>query len=146
MTVVWTDSTTALGAAALNKMLAGDTYTNGAYAVLAYRIYYNGSWNVDTSYGTKVSASDVSVAWNAGDNRLDIDLSGLDNPFNGTPAVVVSSEAPSAHATGPYFNVYAKATGPDDILVRFRDGAGASFETSESSSMVFNIIIIGSIY
>lgn len=147
MAVIWTDSTTGLAAAALNKMMAGDGYTNGAYATLAYRIYYDGaSWVVDTSYGTKQSAADVSVAWNAGDNRLDIDLSGLDNPFNGTPAVIVQAEAPAAHATGPRYNVYARATGPNDILVRFRDGANAAFATSESTSMIFDIFICGSIY
>lgn len=143
-----TDTTTGVAEAVGNLFVAGDGYTGGIYALLAYRINYDGAnWVVSTSHGSTASAADVAVAWNAGDNRLDIDLSGLDNVFVGSPAIAFATLAASTHASGPNYDVQYRVVDAENVYARFRDSATSlsAYATSESTKMAFFIFLYGRI-
>jgi hypothetical protein len=147
MTKPITDASTAVAEAIANKFIFGDGYTGGIYALLAYTITYNGStWDVSTFTGSKASDHEVTAAWVGADNRLDIDLSALDNQFTGIPAVFVCAQAGAAHASGLRQVPQATATAVDTIAVRFFNAASPSaYSTSESTTQAFNIVIYGTI-
>lgn len=148
MTRQFTDaSQTPFNQTNMDKVITGDSYTNGVYMHLSYWIYYTGAvWTVSTTHGSKASAADVVVAWNATDYRLDIDLSGLTYPPASIVNCQVSSQAPTAHATGPYYLPVVHATSATDVYVRFVNLASPSaFVTTQATAMAFQIDIVGAV-
>lgn len=142
-----TDASTGVAEAIANKFIFGDGYTSGIYAVLAYRINYDGAaWQVSTSIGSKQSAGDITAVWDGTDNKLTVSLAGLDNQFTGLPSVVVSATAGATHASNLRFQPQASVTAVDTIVVRFYDPASASaYQTTESTKMAFHMFLLGQI-
>jgi len=148
MSVYITDGVSAMSAVVFNKFIVGDTETSGNYMCVSYRINYNGAaWVVDTGYGSKRSASDITAAWNAGDNRLDITFSGLLKNFTDEPSATVAPEAPAAHASDANYDPQVRVTSATAALVRFRDlnVSLTDFVTAENAKMAFYITLFGPI-
>lgn len=146
MAEFFVDSSTALQATNLNRVVVGDTYANGYYMALAYQISYNGATWAIANRGANQSDGDVSVAWDGVNYKLDIDLSGLTRVFTGEPVIVVSSLASSTHAAGPTYLPQARTSSATDLVVRFVDLTSPSaYVTTQSTDMAFMMIVYGNI-
>lgn len=133
---VMTDSTTPLSAANLNKYMAADGELG--YGCVALWIKYNGSaWEASSARGTTGQYSNVSFNWST--NKLEIDISGLTNAFSTAPLVVASP------TVGSTMRVEAHATSTSNIDVYFYAYDSGTVTSTESTSMSFNIIMVGNI-
>lgn len=146
MAGLFDDGVTNINEAALNKGLVGDTYNNGFYMAVSYRVLYDGAnWVVSTAHGSKQSAGALAPVWNAGDNRLDITLT-LTRPFTDIPTAMAQALAASAHASQPRYTPHANATSTTAIVVRFIDlTAPTDYVTVVGTKMAFWLTLYGPI-
>ena len=140
------DGTTALTSANLHKFLYADD--DGTYALTIHHIWYDGtSWNVgSTSQGMTGSSADLSLTWNATDNRLDVDLTNLKwngSNFSQTPAAIAVEIASNTGATFNYIP-RARATSTTACFVRFYNASGTE-QTTQSTLMDFFLVLCGKI-
>ncbi len=143
MSNFFVNGVTTFDAATFGKVMVGDTYTNGFYMTVSWRIQYDGAnWVVND--GTSACTGAVAPVWNAGDNRLDITLT-LTRPFTARPTAQATATAPSAHATGATYIPEARVTSATAILVRFKDAAAGTFITSVGTKMDFYLTLCGTI-
>ena len=137
MAVQFINGTTTLNAAVLNKLLIADG-TGLGYACVAVWVYYDGAaWVCSSARGTVDQASNLAFNWNT--NKLEIDITGLDNPFTAAPAVFTTL------TTGSTRNMAAHATSTDNVDVVFYDYNSATAETTEDTEMSFYLFMLGSI-
>jgi len=148
MAKIFTDAgQTPFNEANINKFVCGDGYTGGHFAAISYRIYYTGAaWSVHSTYGCVTSDSDVTVAWNAGDNRLDITLSSsLATLFSASyrPTILVSPTCPTTDTT-PNYQPQAYTPSTAASYVRFIDLASPSaYVGTQSTRMDFYVTFYG---
>lgn len=142
MAKIFTNTSTTLAEANLNKLCAGDgtvgSHSTG-YGVWGLRIRYTGAaWEAFADTGAENQIALATYTWHT--THLDIGLASTSNPFNAaTLPVAVCSQ--TAGTTNAYF-ICAVATADDNIQVNFRDAAGTAV-TTEDTSMDFQILIFG---
>jgi hypothetical protein len=138
---VWDDLVTPVDEANQNKMLAGDT--DGIYACFGYHIYYDGAaWQVSTTEGATESAGDVVVTWVGAGNYLEVDTSGINNPFSGGVPIAVVSASMDNDAN---YEVKAAGWTTNAARVSFYNIDTGAVITTEASTMDFNILLFGRI-
>lgn len=142
MAKIFTNSSTTLAEANLNKLLAADgtVGSNSAgHASWGLRIRYTGAaWEAVANTGSENQIALVGIAWDT--DHLEIDISSCSNVFNAStyPVCVVSQ---TYGVTTPYV-IRAYAYADDMIYVDFTDMAGAAV-TVEATSMDFSLILFG---
>jgi hypothetical protein len=144
------DGATAATASNLGKFVYGDGLTN-TFMMLAYHLYYDGAnWKCDAAQGMFTGAATVEagLSWDATDDELDIDLSGLTRKPTVLPAVIVSATKPGgAGGAAANYMPQADASSATDIHVRFYDDTNAAGDptqvTTEDTKMDIQILIVG---
>ena len=130
----------------MNQVCIGDGVTGGAtrgVMIIAQTIRYTGAaWEVMTERGM-TQQSNITLTWEGANNRLKIDLSGMDNTYAAKPMVMVT--AFDDNVAPRQFTPQARCTDADTLYVKFYDDATAigPIETSESTGMVFSLLVIG---
>lgn len=146
-TKIFTDASTTLAEANLNKLISGDgtvgPNSKGFTAWGLYIYYSSGSsaWVASTTYGATEQTSNVVLGWSAVANALSIDISGCTNP----PSVkypLIFCQQGSGYAV--QLNIKAIALSPTTFSVKFYDKAD-TLQTTEISSMAFNMLIFGAV-
>lgn len=142
MAKIFTNTSTTLAEANLNKLCAGDgtvgSHSTG-YGIWGLRIRYTGAaWEAYADFGAENQIALATYTWDT--THLDIGLAATSNPFNAAtfPIAVVSQTAGVANE----YWVGAVATADDNIQVNFADMAGTAV-TTEDTSMDFQILIFG---
>ncbi len=146
MTLPVVNDTTALSSENLHDFVYGDGVT--PMAMLVYRVQYDGAaWQV-TGRGATASAASVTAVWDGTDNKVTIDWSSVAGLSWATakPGVMVSPELGIADYTTARYWVQAQTVSATTAEVTFWDQASpGTQETTETTSMSFQIMIVGKI-
>ncbi len=150
MAKLFVDSTTPLNAANLNKLMAGDGSTTYQLGVWGLQIRYTGSaWEAMASYGADDQASNITLTWNATDDRLEIDFStpGVDNAFSAATIPMATTHCGGTAGDDLFYDVKVQSWSATAVYVQFFDTeADVRLPVgTEATQMRFYIMFLGRI-
>ena len=143
-------TSTPVSDANLNLLMGGDGDTAYQLAVWGLQIRYTGSaWEAMSSYGADGQASNITLTWNATDDRLEIDFStpGVDNAFSQAPIPIATPHCGGTAGDDVFYDVRVQSWNSSTVYVQFFDSDTDEILPvgTEAANMRFYIIFLGKV-